>query len=215
MRIRTIDEIIDVLDADLIWRKKELTQFRFLLDDARLRPDRRDVMLRAGVTLLYAHWEGYVKTAATSYLTFVSFQRLKYDELAHNFVALGARSMLRRAGATDQVALHLEVVRFFLDGLNERSRLPVRDGVGTKGNLSSKVLHEIVTTLGLEYAPYETKAVLIDEGLLESRNTVAHGEYLLVTADRWEELYREVLSLMETIRTAISNAVVLKHYRAA
>jgi hypothetical protein len=215
VKLRAADDVHEFLDRDLIWRKKELTEFKFLLATARTRGDRRDALLRAGVTLLYAHWEGYVRAAARAYLEFLSFQRLRYDELTANFLALASRSLLRRAGATDRIGTHIEVARFFREGLSAQSAIPVRDGISTRSNLSYQVLSDILATLGLDPRPYATKANLIDEVLLRARNTIAHGEYLLVTIDRWEELHREVVGMIEGIRTAISNAVALKDYIAA
>jgi hypothetical protein len=215
MKLRTSAAIIDYLDGDLIWRKKELTQFKFLLDASGGRLDRRDALLRAGLTLLYAHWEGFVKSAARGYLAFLAYQRLKYRELAPNFIALSARTLLRGASASDKIKLHLEVTEFFLHGLDAVCEIPVRDGITTRANLSFRVLKEILDTLGLDVRPYETKKTLIDEALLESRNTIAHGDYLAVTPDRWEELHREVIGMMGILRTAIGNAVVLSQYRAA
>src|SRR6266513_4573149 len=101
MKLRTADALQDFLDRGLILRRKELTEYKFLLDGSSTRLDRRDALLRGGVTLLYAHWEGYVKNAATAYLDFLSYQRLRYEELATNFLALAARRILRRAGATN------------------------------------------------------------------------------------------------------------------
>jgi hypothetical protein len=215
MRLRTVDDVQGFLDGDLIWRKKELTQFKFLLDASQARADRRDLLLRAGVTLLYAHWEGYVKATAVAYLEFLSFQRLRYDELAYNFLALASRKLVRRAGVTESIGPHIELTRFFREGLAVQSNLPVRDGISTKSNLSSRVLSEILATLGLNQDLYATKANLIDETLLESRNTIAHGEYLLVTPERWNELHREVLGMMQGIANVISNAVSMKRYLAA
>jgi hypothetical protein len=215
MKIRSTTELVDALDRDLVWRKKELTALKFLIDEGNGRGDRRDALLRAGVALLYAHWEGYVKTAGTSYLEFVDFQKLRYDQLARNFVALGARAILRRAGETDRIASHLEVARFFAEGLAQQGKIPVKNGISTKANLGSRVLKDILNTLGLDTTFYEMKGVLIDEMLLATRNTVAHGEQVIVTSERWEELHREVLSLMENVRTAISNAVVTGQYRVA
>ena len=215
MKLRTAEDVDDFLARDLIWRKKELTEFKFLLDGARSRLDRRDALIRAGVTLLYAHWEGYVRGAAKAYLEFLSYQRLRYDELATNFLALASRGIVRKVGATEKIGPFMDVARFFREGLAAQSTVPVRDGISTRANLSSTVLQDILATLGLDARPYATKANLIDEGLLGARNTIAHGDYLLVTADRWEELHREILAMLESLHTAISNAVALKQFLAA
>src|SRR5204862_533449 len=128
--------------------------------------------IRASIALLYAHWEGFIKRAALVYLEFVKWQRLKNDELAINFLALSARSKFRLAAHSEKMSGHLEVTNFFLKEMSSRSDIPV--SIGTKSNLSSTVLREIVLTLGLDYSNFSTKSTLIDEKLVERRNTVAH-----------------------------------------
>ena len=214
MKIRTQAELSDFLASDLIWRKKELTEYRFLLAGARNRADRHGALLRGSVTLLYAHWEGFVKSASVAYLSYVSFQRLRLRELAPNFLALASRGLLRQGGAANTIGVHIEVVRYFREQLDSQASVPIRDGISTRANLNSEVLEEIVRSLGLDFTPFETKKHLIDEGLLASRNTIAHGEELRVTPERFEELYREVIEMLDQYRTQVENAVVLRAFAA-
>ncbi len=214
MTIRTQAALSDFLAADLIWRKKELTQYRFLLEASVNRADRHGALLRGCVTLLYAHWEGFVKAAAMAYLEYLSFLRLPYNCFAPNILALACRALLRRGGTADTVTVHLDIVRFFRERLAEQARIPVRDGISTRANLNSETLEEIIATLGLDFAPFETKRHLIDEGLLASRNTIAHGETQRITPERYEELYREVLGMLEEVKSQIENAVALRKYAA-
>jgi hypothetical protein len=73
-------------------------------------------------------------------------------------------------------------------------------------------LREILLTLGLDYSEFATKANLIDTLLLETRNRIAHGEYLEVTAESYQELAKDVVWLMERFFAQVSNAAVLKKY---
>ena len=210
--IRTEEHLSDALAEDIIWRKREITVLRWLLE--RATPDRRPTLLRAAIALVYAHWEGFIKRAAASYLEFLHYRRLRYSDLAPNFVALSARAILRRGSAANKFAAHLEVTTFFLSKLGETSRIPYKDGVDTGSNLSSALLSEIVDTLGLDFAPFESKSNLIDERLLRLRNTIAHGEYMFVDQLAVDELADEVVGMLEAFRAQIENAVVLRRYRA-
>lgn len=68
--LRTLDGFEAHLTEDLKWREAELdTWFRFV---RKARQHERSGLLRGGVTLLYAHWEGYIKEAARAYLEHVS-----------------------------------------------------------------------------------------------------------------------------------------------
>lgn len=213
MKLRTEEQVHDFLASDIIWRKKELSQFKFLLGSSISRADRRDALLRGTVTILYAHWEGFIKSASQAYLNFLSCQRLRLEELSPNFLALASRNLLQKASASSKIHAHIELTRLFREGLSSQSIIPYDKAISTQANLSSKVLFEIIETLGLDASPFATKEHLIDEGLLEARNTIAHGEYLILNVERYEELHREVVLMMEDFRSQVDNAVASKKYR--
>jgi hypothetical protein len=213
--VRTAEQLSDALADDLIWRKKELSAYKLALEGAKGSPDKRQAFLRGAVALLYAHWEGFVKTASSRYLEFVFYQRLKYSELAPHFLALAVRAMLRAGTESDRIAAHLRVTNFFRAELDKASILPHKDAFTTRGNLSSRVLKEIMETLGLDYSQFSMRAQLIDETLLDQRNTIAHGEYVRIDVTDYLALNHQVLEMIEAYNTLILNAAVLGHYRAA
>lgn len=215
MSIRTVEQLSDALSDDIVWRKKELSSIKLTLENRTLSSNRQPALLRGAVPLLYAHWEGFIKNASRYYLEFIHYQRLPFADLTKNFIVLGARSLLQQATQSNKIKFHLGLADFFINDLNKRSRIPYKDGISTRSNLSSDVLYEIISSLGLDYTPYETKAVLIDELLLSRRNTIAHGEYLSLTMDSYLEIHEQVLEMMEVFRNQIDNSAVLGYYKAA
>ncbi|NJL61006.1 MAG: hypothetical protein HC903_03175 [Methylacidiphilales bacterium] len=160
----------------------------------------------------YQLWEGYIKTVATSYLEFVSRQKLTYDELAINFVAVAMKFKLKEASETNKATIFTEVANFMLTQASQKTSLPFEDVISTGSNLSSDILREIVCILGLDYSFYKTKEVIINEQLLKRRNGIAHGEYLLLDREEYQQLHDEILEMMEHFRTQIENNAIQKSY---
>jgi hypothetical protein len=211
-KIRTIQHLSDNLSEDLAWRKKELAQIRSLVETRSFSKDRHSVLVRSGITMLYAHWEGFVKAAAASYLEFVSRQRLPYQNLAPNFLALAMKAQLNEVAQTNKASIHTQVVEFFLEHLEDRSQIAYVDVVQT-ANLSSHIFREIICLLGLEYDPYELSEHLIDERLLRQRNMIAHGRYLISDLDSYIELHELIIKMMDMLRDQIDNAASMAAYR--
>ncbi len=211
MRIQSLDQLVEFLDEELAWRKRELTTLKFMLEKPR--DHEGQLLLRAGICLLYAHWEGFVKAAATSYISFVATRGLRYSDLAPNFVAIGLRSRIIQAGRSNLPTLHTNLVTELTSGLSERAIIGSEEVVPTQGNLNSKLLNEIFCLLGLDGKEYLLKGHLLDQRLLANRNLVAHGERPEISSSDYEDLHSEIIQLVEWFRTDIENAAVASAFR--
>lgn len=212
MKIRTADQLVEAVAAEIAWRRRELTDLRFLIEGAAGNRTRQAALTRAAVALLYAHWEGFVKAAAEIYLEFVSMQRCQHLELADNMLAIALRSELTAAQESKKIAAHTTVVEFFRTQMESRASIPYKDAVRTEANLSSAVLLEILRTLGLSTAAYESKSHLIDSQLVAKRNHIAHGRTLSVESGDYLALHDEISNLMGLLRNQIENAAVCREY---
>lgn len=209
--IRTTNELVDRIAEELVWRRRELTDMRALVQESSNQLRCR-VVIRAGVALLYAHWEGFVKAAASHYLEYVASHRIPYRKLAPNFVALTLRSKFIEMRASEKVSSANALADFFCASLDVQSRVPYKNVVDTKSNLSSKVFLDILTALGLDLSQFETRLNFIDTNLVNPRNHIAHGEALELTADEYLTLHDDVLALVETFRNEIENSSVLRRF---
>ncbi|BCL83998.1 hypothetical protein ccbrp13_64630 [Ktedonobacteria bacterium brp13] len=209
-KIRTAEQLQQVLDDELAWRKKELVVIKSLVT-ANSSPEIINCHIRSGVALTYAHWEGFIKSAGNAYLDYIMTQQLTYAELTNNFVTIAAKKLLRDAGSSNKVTIYAKVTDFFTSGLTERCS--IRMEIETKSNLSSDVLKDIIYTLGLDYTEYETKAKFIDKALLKNRNEIAHGKQLLIDKDEFINTHETVVNLIDLFSNQISNAASRKTYK--
>jgi hypothetical protein len=136
MKIRTVEALNKILSDDIIWRKKELSEVKSLIETKSFSSQKHNALIRSGICILYAHWEGFVKLTANSYLEYVRTKKLPYRELSSNFLALAMKEKLKEAKETNKPSLYIPVCDFFLFNLHERSSLP-KDAISTASNGSS------------------------------------------------------------------------------
>ena len=213
MRVRSLDELSQFLSDDLSWRKKELTTLNFMI--GRSRPHERDTLLRGSVCLLYAHWEGFVRDAATSYVCFVVSQGLRLRDLSPNFLVLGLLSNVSQIEQARFYTLHAWLTEAVTSQLSENFSLDCEKAINTRSNLNSRVFKEIRQIIGIEDAGYESKNNLLDERLLGNRNRVSHGRRLEIGTNDYTLLYETVIELVDKFRTDVENAAALGTYRAS
>lgn len=211
MKIRSLEQLVDFTSNEISWRRKELLDLKFLVQTHKA-TDKVDTYIRSGVTLLYSHWEGFVKATGTAYLCYISMGRHTYKNLKPNLIALSIKDKLNLASESKKSETHNKVAEFFVYGMEDRSSIPWENVINTKSNLNSDVLEDIVNTLGLDFSPYETKRKFLDEKLLKSRNEIAHGKHLLVSFESYQEFHKEVSELLDLFRNQIDNAAVTKSF---
>jgi hypothetical protein len=79
----TIDDLSNQINSDRTWRIREIID----LSNAVRRADAisKKVLLRALVTICYAHWEGYVRYSAQKYIEHVAIKKLAFSALSVQF----------------------------------------------------------------------------------------------------------------------------------
>ncbi|MFK3671761.1 MAE_28990/MAE_18760 family HEPN-like nuclease [Leifsonia aquatica] len=200
----------DALDEDLVWRRIES---QAILSQARnARGSARDAFIRAGVALLYAHWEGYTKNALGCYLRFVSRRKLRLSEMSVAFAGMAADHAARSDIGLNESGRRVAVARLLIEGAAERVSIPNRE-VNTQGNLNSDLCRELFNSFDLDFSLFATKDRLIDYNLLRVRNDVAHGRWSVISLESYEELHTEVLIMLETVRSIVVSAVDNSLYR--
>lgn len=213
MKIRTIYELQDMIDAELAWRKKELSALKSNIQSSRAFA--KDTALRSGIALLYAHWEGAIKNIAYFYLVFVSSQKIPYSKLKNNFLAITVKQKLSQFEETNKTTLQTMIIDSIFNLSDEPSQIPTENIISANSNLNSNIFKEIMCTIGLKTDYYEQSYKMIDEVLLNMRNNIAHGERLeniSLDENRYNEIHKIILELIDHFSIQVMNAACLKYY---
>ena len=201
-----------MLDADMSWRIREISTFRVASKQDRVD---RDTLIRAGVAMVYAHWEGFIKSASEAYLEFVNNQGHRYRELQTCFVVFGMKGKLALLGDSKQARTNIEVLDFVMSEMDQPAKMALSNAIRTESNLTSTVFRNIAQSINVSIKQYEPRFPLIDESLVGRRNSIAHGEYLGLEPGEFIQLADEILLMMRWYKTDLENAATLKEYRRA
>lgn len=202
-----------ILDSDLSWRRRELSDLKVAVKvaDAYSKP----VLLRAIITMSYAHWEGYVRTCANRYFEHLTLRKKQFVDFERQIYV---NSVLGRLDALHQsrqsVRERCKLVNDILDGGNGRFSYVNPGLVDTRSNLNTDVVSDICLICGVDSTHFESNRGFLDVLLLKRRNAIAHGQQEYIHAAEIDEFVAKVLTLMELFRTLLENKVYTKAYAA-
>jgi hypothetical protein len=174
------------------------------------------VLLRALITICYAHWEGHVKFAAAKYLEHVALRRLALADLNRQFTR---NHFLRKLGAfplsKPNTAERCSIIDQILESASVRFGRVDEDLVSTRSNLNFEVLADICLICGFQADRFQPHQTFIDVILLKRRNAIAHGEDTLVGLGDLDMVIDTTVEVMRLFGDTLENLVYLKKYRAA
>ena len=205
MSNKTVEAYYDLLEDEFTWRKVELRNYKMVVDKQGLLTDRKQPLIRAGVALLYAHWEGFIVSASEIYLQFINQKKCCVSSVKHNFICLFIQQKARTFPNTYKASLYEDIAKKLIPNRNEK--LDFSTKVETKSNLKYDLFREILWKLGLDENLFSLKKELINRKLVDNRNTIAHGKYCVVDYKDYLELHDGILEMLEIFKNIIQNAI--------
>ena len=204
MKIKRVEDLVDLVSNESGRRKRELAWVRQRLPPAAREPD--DAILRMAPVMAYAHWEGFIKAAATGYVHFVARKSLALSRLTGNFQAIVCRSdLIIAAAATKRIRPHLEVVAKLTDGVAASVAVPTNGVIDTESNLTWDVFENICMTIGIDTSTWSPFKGQIDD-LFVSRCEVAHGGLVVPEHSVCVQQVTFVLGAIDRFSADITNA---------
>lgn len=218
MSITTIENLSDKLDTEIVWRKKEMIDLKSLVLVSYGKSN-HDTTLRSGITLVYAHWEGFVKNALSYYLEFVAKQRLKFNDLNPCFLALTLKKKLDEFEKSGNMKskIHNDIINTFHNLEKEESSVPYKKQIDTKSNLNSELFVDLMQKVGLDYSQYELSFTMIDAELLNMRNQIAHGsrlEAISLDKETYQRINNKIIEEIEKLKDEIMDYAQHEKYMA-
>jgi len=199
---------------DRNWRMKEISDLKSAIRQGD--EGTRRVLLRALVTICYAHWEGYVRFAAKKYLEHVALRKFQYSQLGPQFFKNYFLPRLASGNSGKlSIAERCALVEEILTSADRRFSRVNEDLINTKANLNFEVFSDICVVCGVANEPFSDRLTFIDVVLLKRRNAIAHGEETLIALGDLDEIANGTVNLMRAFGDALENHVVLQTYKAA
>ncbi|MGC5781619.1 MAE_28990/MAE_18760 family HEPN-like nuclease [Methylobacterium sp. NFXW15] len=209
----TEDELSNQIAEDRAWRIREISDLKSATRRADI--NLRTVLLRAVVTLCYAHWEGSVRFAARKYFEHIALRRLRFAELDRQFLRnyfMPRLAALSRSNTS--IVDRCNLVDQILNSGDERFGKVNDDLINTQSNLNSFVVCDICLVCGVDSKYFHDESDFIDILLLKRRNAIAHGEETYIQAEDLDNITEKTIDLMRTFGDLIENNIFTKSYRS-
>lgn len=220
MKIEDLSDLENKIDNELAWRKKELTSIKVDVEFSEKKgKSEQSRAIRSGIAMLYAHWEGAIKSIAEYYLIYVSGLNLKYGELKSNFLAIAMKHSLNEFEESKKASIHNKLIDDIYAKKNEISQIPCKNIIKTDSNLKMDIFKEITATIGIDDNLYVLKRMLIDNRLLKNRNKIVHGERIevlegIACASDYVQLHDTIVELINNFAQNVRDAARNEDYKS-
>lgn len=163
--LKTLESLEDFIEKDFSWRKRELLQLKMAIKKNNSILS-KSTLIRSGISLLCAHWEGFIRSTSNSYMIHIIDNKCKVKELKNNFVAFYFRKNFSPLKDSNKISVYANVLNNLEKNSEQKFNLDYSDEpnyriVNTEANLSYKLFKEILKSLDLESSRYQLKAKYI------------------------------------------------------
>ena len=212
MRLRNEIEAQEYLDHEFSWRLREIKLLKTSVQVASR--EYCEMLVRAGIQLIYAHWEGFVKAGAEALLCYVSYSGKTYRQLLPCFAVHGFKKDIDTLGSSKKELIRIKVIKSLMENLDEVASFHYKGKISAYGNLSYERFCDITAAIGIDNSRYSTRGNFVDSSLLGRRNSVAHGGRIDLDVDGFTNTLDEVLQLLRWFKTDLENSISKKSFLA-
>lgn len=219
MKIKTLEDLQEKIDAEISWRKFELTDIKFDVEDtSSANKKTKERAIKYGIVLLYSHWEGAIKKIAEYYLIYVLNLKLTFGELLPNFLAIELNKDFKQLMQSKKITPYNSLIDEVFNRQDKSPNFKTEKIINAKSNLNSDIFKEIMGTIGIPTTSYESKFTFLDSKLLQNRNFIAHGERFekmqgITNIDEYIEIHEIIVGMIDLFAQEIYDFANKKGYK--
>lgn len=207
----TLEKLEEDLTKDITWRTQELVNLQNEIN-SKLELNNQEVsfLVRGLIALIYAHWEGSVKSQLTSYVDFLNIlikeNYLILEQYDDEILDLIFQPTMKILGQNTKEK-RLKGISNFKQVYLDKNILQINseDVVVTKSNLSFEVLTKLFQLFKIQTIDDINKSFI--ETLLKDRNAIAHGEKKYTTVNTYlkQKIEQNSLKTLQLVNVVKDN----------
>lgn len=175
-----LENIFEEINQDMIWRLNELREYENILnnlnvydEDTTLYDKQIKIILKSMLPMVYAHWEGFVKSSTEILFRYLNSLQLSSTKFNQVYLATAYEQDLIKTPDIINFEKRVEHLNCLYDKFEQFVNFGLK--IDTESNLNSKVLKKICKRLKLDEMWIDTYNSELNR-LLEYRNKIVHGE---------------------------------------
>jgi len=175
-----LEKLEENLNRDILWRKKELINLKNEID-YKFKFNNQEVsfLIRGTIALVYAHWEGSIKSQLYSYIKFLNVllkeRYIELDNYDNEILDLIFQPAIKTLSHNTKEKRLKGIESFKKLYFNkEILKIDAKEVIDTKSNLSFEVLSKLFDKFKVQQLDNINDKFI--EQLLKDRNSIAHGE---------------------------------------
>jgi hypothetical protein len=206
MKIKTLDELLNKIDSDLHWRKREIFEIKSLLEFDKLNIEYQKRVL---IPLLYSHWEGFIKNISNFYLNYLSQKNILKSELKLGLISLFFNSEIEKLIGQKKINKSL----FLLQKISNLSEIKFEKNlINSNSNLNYEVFENILQVLEIDSSLITEDEKNLINKLVNLRNHIAHGFIITISEEDYNSIKIKIIPLLERYKTVIIESAVNETY---
>lgn len=177
MNYRNPLELVDYIESSYVLRKKEITDFLLLIQQAE--EDLKEILEKSFVLLLYSHWEGYIKEISNFYIKYITCQKKKIEELTDNFYDIYVKELLKTYQKNTGLGIETDLRKKILK-IEQKFNIDFKDShyekfiLGIESNLKYEKYLNICKLTNYEFIDEMGLFQRVLHKVVHNRNSIAH-----------------------------------------